>query len=740
MDAHLSILDAIPLPIVLIDDAGRIDSANRFAVDLTGIGASLRGRAFADCFSLFTDVAALRSAIAIAREARPALLEAATEGAGPFIEWTIASASRDRLVLTGVDVTERLRRENELRDAIRYLDAIIDNLDGFAWVKDERSRFVVVNRAVAELAQRSRDEIAGTSDFDYFPAEQAEGFVRADAEVLSTGKEYRIVEPLGADEETHWLETVKRALYDESGRIVGTVGFGRDITRQRRAEIERERLTEVGERLRQSEQLFRSIANSAPVMLWMTDAEARCTFVNQRLLEFSGFPYADHLDDGWLAAIRPDQIEETRRELLAASAVRRWFRREVLYRRHDGEYREVLVEAAPRFNAESMFEGFIGRCLDLTDFRRLERRLEEEKRLSSLGRLAATIAHEMNNVLMAVQPFADVIRRTQDRRVLDRAASHIGKAVERGRVITHQILRFANSAAPNLHPVDVTSWLASLTSELHAILGPGIDLVIDEGVRSHIIGDPVQLHQVFTNLATNARDAMDRQGTFTISARPSVIAPGSNEEPSRHAVQFAISDSGRGIPRDIADRVFEPLFTTKATGTGLGLSIVRDIIRKHGGSISFDSGPRKGTTFFITLPSTEDVAAEESSSEVGWPSGVRRILLVEDDSSVSAGIAALLEMEGVEVEIAESARAALPAVESFRPDLVVLDVGLPDAPGTDAFLWIRAAHPTLPILFSTGHGGEDELQECLREPSTGYLLKPYGTAALFASIEEITNH
>ncbi|HET7433668.1 MAG TPA: PAS domain S-box protein [Thermoanaerobaculia bacterium] len=740
--------------------------------------------------------------------------------------------------------------------------ALLNSITDLAWMKDVRSRFVAVNHALAAALGRGAEEIIGTNDCDYFPADVADAYIAADRDVVTSGKTRHDVESLvdGAGR-VRWIETVKNPVRDDTGAVVGTAGVARDITDRYELEETRRRLAsaladehqrlsdmvanvpgvvweelfdltsryvsdyietflgysaaeyltrfasfmevvhpddrelvergrremirqrrgvtlvfrairsdgrvvwceshcraivdaegnvigqrgvsmdisdrkEAEDQLRASEEHFRHLANVTPVMIWTTNAEGRVTFHNERLREFGGFDDGRLVGDAWRDRLHPDDRARVLHALEEASERKSWMSLETRYLRHDGEYRSLLVEAAPRYAPDGTFIGFVGSCVDITDRSRLERRLDDERQLASLGRLAATIAHEINNVLMAIQPFADVVRRTSSPDVLQRAADHITTSVQRGRRITHEILRFANTSDPVLQPLDVETWLQNLSEELRATIGPRIDLFIDVRDRPCMLADSHQMTQVLTNLASNARDAMPSGGELSISARLEREWPGLASEAGPF-VHLIVSDTGTGIPPEIADRLFEPLFTTKTTGTGLGLAIVRDVVRRHDGDVMVESPAGGGAMFHLIIPATSEQPVRASDDSATMPESVRRVLLVEDDETVASGVAAMLELEATQVAVASTGATALGAIAAFQPDLVVLDIGLPDVPGTVVFEQIRDRYPDLPVLFSTGHADELHGQIDQMRGPTAHLLKPYDLETLLATIREL---
>jgi signal transduction histidine kinase len=223
----------------------------------------------------------------------------------------------------------------------------------------------------------------------------------------------------------------------------------------------------------------------------------------------------------------------------------------------------------------------------------MARALEQAKRLGALGRVAAMIAHEINNVLMSIETSAQLIARlTRGQPQLDAAAERIMRGLRRGKKITTEILRFARPAQPQFARLNVGLLFATIRSDLQSLLAESIALDIHAPPEDlWVLADREQMEQVVTNLVINARDAMLHGGTITVA----VAARG-------NWLQITVGDTGEGIPAENLDQIFEPLFTTKARGTGLGLAVVQQIVVRHGGTIKAESGVGRGTTFTITMP------------------------------------------------------------------------------------------------------------------------------------------
>ena len=234
---------------------------------------------------------------------------------------------------------------------------------------------------------------------------------------------------------------------------------------------------------------------------------------------------------------------------------------------------------------------------DATERKVLQTELERANRMASLGHVAATIAHEFNNVLMGIQPFLDLlIRRAGGNTELAEPLSRIGHSVQRGKRIALEILRFSHPIVATLAPLALEPWLREIAAEVGS--GYTVELSTEPIV---VAADAQLLHQAMTNLIANACDAMPGGGALRIAARvgSNVIAPG------RFAC-ISVSDNGHGMSPETLKHAFEPLFTTKkGRGTGLGLAVVHQIVTAHGGYVFAESAPGAGATFTMYLPLIE---------------------------------------------------------------------------------------------------------------------------------------
>ena len=466
------------------------------------------------------------------------------------------------------------------------------------------------------------------------------------------------------------------------------------------------------------------------------DVDGRCTLVNSAAAAMLGWERDEILGRDFRAIAFAPADGETctvTRVLQTGKAQRSG---PIRLRRKDGTTFPSELSAAPLREGETT-HGAVLSFADFTERLALQAELERASRLGALGQMAATLAHEFNNVLMGIQVFAEILRK----RAPDSQPSVVGQilqSVQRGRRVTEEVLRFGRPTEPARRPFSVECFLACLASEACATCPAGIEVRTacdTPGLR--IEGDEEQLSQVFLNLAGNARDAMGAHGTLTISVAPCAEEACRRLADDRPRVHILVRDTGPGIPPDIIHRVFEPFFTTKRRGTGLGLALAHQIVSAHGGHIRLTSRPEEGTEVHVLLDRAEAPASEPEDA-VPAPAagdGVASALIVEDEELIATGLIELLGAFGIRCRWAALGRDAVPAVEETVPDVVILDVGLPDMQGTEVFDALRTRWPELPVVFSTGHADQVKLEPYLAYPHVRHLRKPFDVNTLLEAIQ-----
>jgi hypothetical protein len=275
--------------------------------------------------------------------------------------------------------------------------------------------------------------------------------------------------------------------------------------------------------------------------------------------------------------------------------------------RSDGSSFPAEIFVSPIPGDDGIARGVVVSFIDATEKNLLRDELERANRLSSLGRLAATMLHDFNNVLMAIQPFAEIIRlRSQDERVTD-AARHIIESVQRGRGVTQEMLRFTRPSQPAKDSIDAATWLSHTAAAIRPMLPATIDLELSMAEGPLIItADRGQISQILTNIVISARDAMGEGGgriTVALShpAHGETFSYGIVPDARRFA-HLSVADNGPGIAPSNIGRFFEPFFTAKKGEAGLGLAIAHQIVSLHGGHVFVESTVGRGTAVHVFLP------------------------------------------------------------------------------------------------------------------------------------------
>lgn len=391
--------------------------------------------------------------------------------------------------------------------------------------------------------------------------------------------------------------------------------------------------------LRESEERFRLLAESAPVMVWMSGQDKLCTYLNHRWLDFTGRSLQQDLGNGWSQSVHPDDFQRCLDTYYQAFDVRHEFRMEYRLRRFDGEYRWVLDTGVPRFQADGSFDGYIGSCIDITEQKRVEetlrdreerlrlllnaeeesRRLREQlarvTRVSMMGEMSASIAHEVNQPLCAIVSNSQTLQRMLSRggfilEELLEALSDITQDAQRASAVVARIRGLIQDTPAQRAPVDVNE----LINEMAVLMGRelsrrNIIVTLDLAPKlPAVLVDRVQIQQVILNFMTNAADAMDP----VRNRRRDLVLRSARDETDE--VTIAVQDTGVGLDAQRIDRVFEPFFTTKRGGTGLGLAICKSIVEGHGGRIGAKANPGGGAVFHFTLPGLTNLSSGREAS------------------------------------------------------------------------------------------------------------------------------
>jgi CheY-like chemotaxis protein len=378
---------------------------------------------------------------------------------------------------------------------------------------------------------------------------------------------------------------------------------------------------------------------------------------------------------------------------------------------------------------------------DITELKAAQEQLRQSQKMEALGQLTGGIAHDFNNLLTVVVGGLDIIAKRADDPKLKRYADNALAAAERGARLTGQLLAFSRVQRLEVRPTYVAPLIQNMRPLLRNVLGPGIEKKFDlDEAMMPVMADPTQLEVAVLNLAINARDAMPEGGVLTFSSHAVEIS-GDPELEDGDYVELIISDTGTGMPPDVAERAFEPFFTTKEVGkgTGLGLSMVYGMARQSGGAARIDSASDKGTAVKLLFRKADE-SVSEAAVRIDEPVGAVvplapvSVLVIDDDPDVRSFIVAALEELGYRVREASDGREGLAAIEREVPDLIVLDFIMPGLSGADVARRILDKHPEQPILFVSGYSETEAVKRTA--PDAQLLAKPFRAEVLQKAVRK----
>jgi two-component system cell cycle sensor histidine kinase/response regulator CckA len=507
------------------------------------------------------------------------------------------------------------------------------------------------------------------------------------------------------------------------------------------------------EALRESEELFRNLADTAPVMIWIAGPDKKLTFHNKTWLAFTGRTAEEDRQMAWTESVHPEDLDRCVDWVMTAFDQRQPWRLEYRLRRADGEYRWVLCNGVPRFASGGAFAGYIGSVIDITDVRRAHEQAFESQKLESLGVLTSGIAHDFNNLLGSIlaetelqlgEHVADSPLRTGLKRIK-------GVAV-RAAEIVRELMAYAGQENPVFQPVDLSGLVGEMLQLLKISISKQAVLEVDlpESLPA-VWANAAQIRQVVMNLITNASEALEQKGGI-ISISVAKARAGKDllngETPSLSEgdyVQLVVADTGCGMTPEIQKKIFDPFFTTKFAGRGLGLGAVQGIIRSHNGSIRVVSAPGQGSRFDILLPCAPTPRHDTNTTRdatAAREDAARTILLVEDEETLCLAVSKMLRKRGFSVLEAGDGDTA---VEVFRAnqsaiDLVLLDLTLPGMSGRDALREFRRIRPDVKVIVTTAYNRETALNSLGELQPWDFLRKPYQFRELAKLLGETSVH
>ncbi len=617
-----------------------------------------------------------------------------------------------RVLVSAADVTElRQARESAQASEARLAEVLTEARDGIV-VLDREGHFSFANPAACEILGLDPAQLGALTLIDVIVAAQKD-LVAYDLEAVANGasllSEYRI----NRGDATSWIEV------SQAGAADGTVrAVIRDVTVRRMLEDDHQRLVQA--------------VNEAGDAMALTSMRGRVMYANRAFAHLVGRSPAEVVGadaTDYLARMpKGVRIDDLRQILLEGD---RWVG-EVGVRTSNGAEIPTAVRITLLRGGDGEPTGQLILVRDIRPERELQSRLAQSARMEAIGQFAGGVAQDFNNLLTSILGHVEFANETVPQDNPARSdLEEIQRAAVGAQALTRQLLAVGRRSVLRPRVVDLREFLENAEWILRPLVGHDVAIVVEPGPglpRIHV--DPGMLERAVINLAVNARETMTAGGTITLAAehQPSTTSVGS--------VVLRVSDTGTGLPQEVADRLFEPFFTARpdgegeGEGAGLALTMVHGFVEQSGGSIEVVSDPQLGTTFRLAFPAMSSATPASRTAQVRSEtprSGTGTVLIAEDVGVLRAIAERILTAGGYEVLSAPDGPGAL-AVAARHPgriDVLFTDLVMPGMGGAELATALRATRPEILVLCTSGYSDEDSLRRGIGREWDGFLPKPY---------------
>jgi len=616
----------------------------------------------------------------------------------------------------------------------------------FAIMIYQNDFWVYANPAAEAISGYSADELYQMRFWkivhpDYQSLVKNRGSKRQSGQQAPPAYDFKIIHKSGSD---IWVSLSGSSLMYQ-GQPAGLITVI-DITERKLAE----------EALRKSEEKYRTVLENIEDGYYEVDLAGNFTFFNdfacrisgRRPDEIMGMNYRKYTD-----AQNAERLFHTFHQVYQTGISSKAFDLEIIPTA--GDRRNVEISVSLIKNEADAPEGFRGIIRDITERKqaeahqaRLESQLQQAQKMEAIGTLAGGVAHDFNNILQAINGYAQLLlmKKAPDDPDYNKL-TQLQKSGERAAHLVEQLLTFSRKMEGQRRHVSLNHEIELVAKLLKQTTPKMIERRIDlDEALWPVYADPVHMEQILLNLGSNAADAMPEGGTMAFETRNVFLDADSDELPGAAPgpfVRLIVSDTGYGMDDATVQQIFDPFFTTKEVGkgTGLGLASVYGIVKSHGGHILCDSRANQGTVFKIYLPAaSEETASSEIDHQAAMPEGGKETLLVVDDElPVREAATEILQHFGYHVLCAENAEQAIELYRDHhnRVALVILDLSMPGMGGTQCLRELLALNPDAKVIISSGYAANGLAREALSSGACGFIGKPYQAADIARKVRMV---
>ncbi|MGD8835623.1 MAG: PAS domain S-box protein [Desulfobacteraceae bacterium] len=655
---------------------------------------------------------------------------------------------------------ERIRMDSALnKSELKYqklykmLRLLTDNVPDLIWAKDMSDCYIFANQAICDklLKCKRPEEALGKNDVMIAQQERKAGQNHTFGEICSNSDDIvkksetsgRFLEEGLIRNQYLVLDVHKAPFWGPNGEMIGTVGCGRDVTKEKQIE----------NALKKSESRYRDLYNNTPVMLCSMDAENIITSASNLWLETLGYSRQEVIGHDFFRFLPLESRKSGTGNIFPE------FRRSGQIKNYpckfvtrNGKEKHVLLSAISQTDSLGNYDGALAFAVDVTATKkaemensRLSARLQQAKKMEAIATLAGGVAHQFNNALAVILGNLELIQMDGLHNAkIDLYVEPINQASQKMVQLTGQLLAYARGGKFQTKTISAHRFVTETLQIIQHSMAPYVDVETDlDRKTDHIEVDLTQMQMMLAAILSNASEAMEGQGRVKITLRNTNVSkkkcrknPGL--KPGRQ-VLLRFADNGKGMDEQTRIRIFEPFFTTKFQGRGLGMAAVYGIVKKHGGYVYVESSPGQGTTVSIYLPGiqTKEQVAEKTQTYAAKPN--RTALIVEDEHLVMEVNRAIVEKLGYHVLEAKSGKEAIEIARQYEGDIdfAMLDVILPDMDGSMIYPKLMEHRPGLLVVVCSGFALDGPARQILESGAQSFIQKPFTVAALSAVLKKI---
>jgi len=634
-----------------------------------------------------------------------------------------------------IDITAAQQAETALRASEERFHALVKGFAQAVWEADADGAMRNDSPSWRALTGQTQGEALGLGWAAAVHPDDRHFVLRHWQEALAQGAplnaEYRLRQAGGG---WRWTNVRAAPMRNPDGSVARWIGMNIDVDARRQAEAA----------LRESDGRFRVLAEASPALIYQFDDRGQVVYANRHCQELLGMQAGASPDEGWGTLLHPDDAARYVERVRIAVATRMPFQQRVRARTSNGRWHWFESHGAPLFGQGGAYRGLVGISIDVTGAVEAEQALREADRRKD--EFLATLAHELRNPLAPISNAVHLLRRPDGRRTADRMVEMVGRQVRQIVRLVDDLMDVSRITQGKLELRKDALSLAEVLSMAVETSMPAIEAGRHELAVSlpeetlMLDADKVRLTQVFGNMLNNAAKYTDRGGRIWVDARRE-----GNE------VVVSVRDTGIGIPAAKLPHVFEMFAQAHRdsargqAGLGIGLTMVRSLVELHGGRVEARSdGPGRGSEFLVRLPLARGLGHEQplgGHAAAAPPLSGRRVLVVDDNGDAAESLALLLHASGAEVRTACDGPSGLAQVVEFRPQALLLDLGMPGMDGFEVARRLRAdpAQAGLMIVALTGWGQEEDRKRTQRSGFDHHLTKPVDVDGLLEILSRVSS-